>query len=173
VTAATGIDAMVHAIEAHTSARLKNPVSDLLALKALDLLSKNLVAAWRDGSDRAAREAMLLGATFAGQAFANAPVAAVHALAYPVGAVHHVPHGLSNAIVLPHVMRYNVTMAAPHYAEIARAILPDATGSAEALSQRLIDWIEGVITATNIPARLRDVGVPHDGLERLASDAMQ
>jgi alcohol dehydrogenase len=173
VTAATGIDAMVHAIEAYTSARLKNPVSDLLALKALDLLAKNLVAAWSDGSDRAAREAMLLGATFAGQAFANAPVAAVHALAYPVGAIYHVPHGLSNAIVLPHVMRYNATVAGPQYAEIARVILPDAGGSVEAQALRLIEWLEAVIAVTRIPRRLRDVGVSYEALERLASDAMQ
>jgi alcohol dehydrogenase len=86
-TAATGIDAMVHAIESYTSARLKNPLSDMLAVRALQLLSGHLLTACRNGQDRTAREAMLLGATLAGQAFANAPVAAVHALAYPIGGI--------------------------------------------------------------------------------------
>ncbi len=111
-TAATGVDAMVHAIEAYTSAHLKNPVSDMLAVKALDLLSRNLLPACENGQNRNAREAMLLGATFAGQAFANSPVAAVHALAYPVGGIYHVPHGLSNALVLPHVLRFSTGAAA-------------------------------------------------------------
>lgn len=93
VTAATGIDAMVHAIEAYTSKLKKNPMSDQLARQALMLLSKNLLTACERGTDLAARQAMLLGAYFAGQAFSNAPVAAVHALAYPIGGIFHVPHG--------------------------------------------------------------------------------
>ena len=99
VTAATGIDAMVHAIEAYTSALKKNPMSDLLAREALRLLAANLDEAVHNGSNREARQAMLLGACLAGQAFANAPVAAVHALAYPLGGNFHIPHGLSNAPV--------------------------------------------------------------------------
>ena len=128
-TAATGIDAMVHAIEAYTSARLKNPLSDMLARQAMQLLSANLVTACEEGSDRAAREAMLLGAALAGQAFSNAPVAAVHALAYPLGGHFHVPHGLSNALVLPHVLRFNLSAAAAHYAELAQT-LPAVTSGA-------------------------------------------
>ena len=106
-TAYTGIDAMVHAIEAYTSAHLKNPVSDMLAIKALELLSRHILTACRDGGNREARSAMLLGAMFAGQAFANSPVAAVHALAYPIGGIFHVPHGLSNALVLAPVLKFN------------------------------------------------------------------
>ena len=105
ITAATGIDAMVHAIEAFTSARLKNPLSDHLAIRALQLLADNLVEICRNGANVQAREAVLLGAMLAGQAFANAPVAAVHALAYPLGGVFHLPHGLSNALVLPQSVR--------------------------------------------------------------------
>jgi alcohol dehydrogenase len=101
ITAATGIDAMVHAIEAFTSQHLKNPLSDQLAIQALRLLTHNLLPVCKNGQDLAAREAMLLGAMLAGQAFANAPVAAVHALAYPLGGRFHLPHGLSNALVLP------------------------------------------------------------------------
>ena len=171
-TAATGIDAMVHAIEAFTSAHLKNPISDMLAIKALELLSRNLLPACKDGSNRAAREAMLLGATFAGQAFANSPVAAVHALAYPIGGIYHVPHGLSNALVLPHVLRFNAEAAAHLYAELAEVVVPGVTGDAENRTRALIDKLEEMIAATGIPARLRDVGIEHDGLQRMASDAM-
>jgi alcohol dehydrogenase len=171
-TAATGIDAMVHAIEAYTSAHLKNPVSDMLAVKALELLSRNLLPACENGQNRDAREAMLLGATFAGQAFANAPVAAVHALAYPIGGIYHVPHGLSNALVLPHVLRFNAQAAAHRYAELAHVIVPEAAGSDESKTQALIERLEQMIAATGIPARLRDVGIARDGLERMASDAM-
>jgi alcohol dehydrogenase len=171
-TAATGIDAMVHAIEAYTSAHLKNPISDLLAVKALELLSRNLLPACEDGQNRHAREAMLLGATFAGQAFANSPVAAVHALAYPIGGIYHVPHGLSNALVLPHVLRFNADAAAHLYAELADVVVPDVTGSAESRTAALIERLEQMIAATAIPARLRDVGIARDGLERMASDAM-
>jgi alcohol dehydrogenase len=171
-TAATGIDAMVHAIEAYTSAHLKNPVSDMLAIKALELLSRNLLPACEDGNNREAREAMLLGATFAGQAFANSPVAAVHALAYPIGGIYHVPHGLSNALVLPHVLRFNADSAAHLYAELADVVVPGATGSAEDKTQALIEKLEQMIAATAIPARLRDVGIEREGLGRMASDAM-
>ncbi|MBW9104392.1 iron-containing alcohol dehydrogenase [Paraburkholderia phenoliruptrix] len=171
-TAATGIDAMVHAIEAFTSAHLKNPISDMLAIKALELLSRNLLPACQDGSNRAAREAMLLGATFAGQAFANSPVAAVHALAYPIGGIYHVPHGLSNALVLPHVLRFNAEAAAHLYAELAEVVVPGVTGDAENRTRALIDKLEEMIAATGIPARLRDVGIQPDGLPGMASDAM-
>ncbi|KVA20700.1 iron-containing alcohol dehydrogenase [Burkholderia ubonensis] len=171
-TAATGIDAMVHAIEAYTSARLKNPVSDMLARHALTLLSRNLLAACDDGRDRRAREAMLVGAMFAGQAFANAPVAAVHALAYPVGGIFHVPHGLSNALVLPHVLRFNAPAAAPLYAELAAIVAPAAAGSDEAKARALIDEIDRLIAATGIPRTLREVGVTEGDLPRMAAEAM-
>ncbi|WP_206956551.1 iron-containing alcohol dehydrogenase [Trinickia acidisoli] len=171
-TAATGIDAMVHAIEAYTSARLKNPISDMLAVRALQLLSTHLLTACTNGDERKAREAMLLGATFAGQAFANAPVAAVHALAYPIGGIYHVPHGLSNALVLPHVLKFNAQAAAPLYAELAEAVLPTVTGSAEEKTRALIDHVERLISDTGIASTLREVGIERDGLERMAKDAM-
>src|SRR5690606_25788683 len=104
-TAATGIDAMVHAIEAYTSLNANNnPVSAMLAREALRLLGANIETAVHDGANEAARGAMLLGSMLAGQAFANSPVGGVHALAYPIGGSFHVPHGLSNSLVLPHVM---------------------------------------------------------------------
>ena len=108
ITATTGIDAMVHAIEAHASKNANNnPLSAMLAREALRLLGANIETVIADGSNLAARGAMLLGSMLAGQAFANSPVAAVHALAYPIGSTFHIPHGLSNALVLPHVLRFN------------------------------------------------------------------
>lgn len=172
ITAATGIDAMVHAIEAFTSRRLKNPLSDNLALKALHLLANNLVEACRNGGNLQAREAMLLGAMLAGQAFSNAPVAAVHALAYPLGGVFHLPHGLSNALVLPHVLRFNAEAAAEHYAQLADSLLPGTPGDTHARTAALIAHIEALIAATQMQNRLRDYGIQETDLPRLAADAM-
>ncbi|TGV47354.1 iron-containing alcohol dehydrogenase, partial [bacterium M00.F.Ca.ET.141.01.1.1] len=97
-------------------------------------------------------------------AFANSPVAAVHALAYPIGGIYHVPHGLSNALVLPHVLRFNAEAAAHLYAELAEVVVPGVSGDAKNRTRVLIDKLEEMIAATGIPARLRDVGIPPDGL---------
>ncbi|MDB5764350.1 MAG: iron-containing alcohol dehydrogenase [Herminiimonas sp.] len=172
VTAATGIDAMVHAIEAYTTRHKKNPLSDMLALQALTLLAPNLVAACEDGKNLAVRQAMLLGATMAGQSFSNAPVAAVHALAYPIGGIFHVPHGLSNALVLPHVLRFNMPNAAALYAELAEIVAPQAQGSAEARSHALIGAMEQIAARVGIETRLSQVGIAAADLDRLADDAM-
>jgi len=173
-TAATGIDAMVHAIEAYTSVRLKNPLSDALAREALRLLAANLIAVCTNGQDIAARERMLLGATLAGQAFANAPVAAVHALAYPLGGHFHVPHGLSNALVLMQILNFNLPEAHALYAELADCIgAPSVHEGEHARAHDMIAHMEALIDATGIPRRLRDVGVAQTDLPMLARDAMQ
>ena len=172
ITAATGIDAMVHAVEAYTSAHLKNPLSDILAQQALTLLSQNLARVCRNGQDLSARQAMLLGATLAGQAFSNAPVAAVHALAYPIGGMFHVPHGLSNALVLPHVLRFNLSHAAPLYAQLASIVAPLATGSEETRAQALIDAMQELAAQTGIVRTLREVGIAESDLDALAEAAM-
>jgi alcohol dehydrogenase len=172
VTAATGIDAMVHAIEAYTSRHKKNALSDMLAREALKLLSRNLVAACENGGNVQARQAMLLGAMLAGQAFSNAPVAAVHALAYPIGGIFHVPHGWSNALVLPHVLRFNAGHAASSYAELADIVVPGCQGSDEARSQALIDALEKLASQVGIATKLREVGITEADLDRLADDAM-
>jgi alcohol dehydrogenase class IV len=182
VTAATGVDAMVHAIEAFTSRRLKNPVSDCLAREALRLLSTNIHEACRNGGNREARQAMLLGSMLAGMAFANAPVAGVHALAYPVGARFHVPHGLSNSLVLPAVIRFNLMAAESLYAELADIVVPARTGQAgstggggtartkaEALAARLT----ALPLELSLQTRLRDVGIAESDVAQLAEDAMR
>lgn len=173
-TAATGIDAMVHAIEAYTSKVKKNPLSDALAREALRLLGGNLIAACQNGQNRAAREAMLLGAALAGQAFSNAPVAAVHALAYPLGGHYHVPHGLSNALMLGPVLRYNMAAAAPLYAELSDVLLGARPGRDEAArSQDFVAEMERLMNESGAPRRLRDVGVTDNSLAMLATDAMK
>ena len=172
VTAATGIDAMVHAIEAYTSRHKKNPLSDMLARNALQLLSANLLHACENGRNLGARQAMLLGAMLAGQAFANAPVAAVHALAYPIGGIFHVAHGLSNSLVLPHVLRFNAPAAAGLYAELAEIIVPAASGSAEARAEALAVAMQQIATITGIERTLQQVGIQESDLDRLADDAM-
>ena len=172
VTAATGIDAMVHAIEAFTSKHKKNPMSDSLAVQALRLLSSNLMVACEQGGNLQARQAMLLGACFAGQAFSNAPVAAVHALAYPIGGIFHVPHGLSNSLVLPHVLRFNMAHATAHYAELAAVVAPHVSGSDEARAEALIAAMQQVARMTGIETSLRQVGIAEKDLDRLADDAM-
>jgi alcohol dehydrogenase class IV len=175
VTAATGIDAMVHAIEAYASASPNNnPVSRALAREALRLLGRSLLAAVRQGDNRQARADMLLGAMLAGQAFANSPVAAVHALAYPIGGHFHVPHGLSNALVLPHVIRFNALAAGSVYAEIAPDLFPElADVGTQARADAFAEALAGLAPACGLQSRLREVGIPEDALPMMAADAMK
>ncbi|MBF8746721.1 iron-containing alcohol dehydrogenase [Pseudomonas monteilii] len=175
ITAATGIDAMVHAIEAYTSKLKRNPLSAMLAREALRLLASNIDQAVHNGGNLQARQAMLLGACLAGQAFANAPVAAVHALAYPLGGHFHVPHGLANALVLPHVLAFNRPEAVTDYAVLASDLLGPRLrpGDAYAQSQQLIDELAELVPRCGLPNRLREVGVPRHWLEPLAEDAFK
>jgi alcohol dehydrogenase class IV len=174
VTAATGIDAIVHAVEAYTSARLKNPLSDALAREALRLLSGNLLAAIRQPHDLEARSAMLLGAHLAGLAFSNAPVAGVHALAYPLGGLHHLPHGLTNALMLRHVLGHNLEAARDHYAELAEIIEPDCTGlGSQARAALLIERLDGLAQTSGLALRLRDHGIAFEEAPLLAKEAMR
>ncbi|MEM8759994.1 MAG: iron-containing alcohol dehydrogenase, partial [Pseudomonadota bacterium] len=174
VTAATGIDAMVHAIEAYTSKHRKNPVSDCLAREALRLLGGAIRTACTAPQDRRARGDMLLGSMLAGMAFANAPVAAVHALAYPLGGHFHVPHGLSNALVLPHVMAFNMPDAADLYAEIADIVFPELEGQpAAARAEGMAEKFLRLGPELGMAHRLSDVGVSHNHLPMLAEDAMK
>lgn len=175
VTAATGIDSMVHAIESYTSASANNnPVSRTLAREALRLLGANIETAVKDGQNVQARSNMLLGAMLAGQAFANSPVAAVHALAYPIGGIFHVPHGLSNALVLPHVMRFNASACTNAYATLAPNAFPDLAEVPE--QQRVdqfIDRLEALSADIGLEQTLREVGIGEADLPVMAADAMK
>ena len=174
VTAATGIDAIVHAVEAYTSARLKNPLSDALAREALRLLTTNLLTACDNPRDIAAREAMLLGAHLAGLAFSNAPVAGVHALAYPLGGLHHLPHGVTNALMLRHVLQHNAEAARDHYAELAPIVVPECEPEgSQARVALLIDRLDQLVRESGIAPRLRDYGIDIGEAPLLAREAMK
>jgi alcohol dehydrogenase class IV len=174
VTAATGIDAMVHAIEAYTSARLKNPMSDLMAREALRLLVCNIDQVCDHPENLDARAAMLLGAHLAGVAFANAPVAGVHALAYPLGGHFHVPHGVSNALMLGPVLAHNMEAARPLYAELGTLLDPALEGQGtQAQAQGFVAAMEAICRRAGVPLRLREVGVTAAHLGLLASEAMK
>lgn len=175
ITAATGVDAMVHAIEAYASTSANNnPLSKMLAREALRLLGANIETAVFEGHNKQARGQMLLGSMLAGQAFANSPVAAVHALAYPIGGTFHIPHGLSNALVLPHVLRFNAPDAHGLYAEIAADAFP-RLATVEGTQARCAAFIDALVQLSaklGLPARLRDVDIPQDAIGKMASDAM-
>lgn len=174
VTAMTGIDAMVHAIEAYTSRHRKNVVSDSLAVRALTLLSDNLRRVLQQGGDLDARRAMLQGSMLAGMAFANAPVAAVHALAYPIGGHFHVPHGHSNALVLMPVLQFNLPAAHALYGELASSLRRDGRPScAGHTGDAFVRAMDELVGDLGIERRLRDVGVRETDLETLAIDAMK
>jgi len=174
VTAATGIDAMVHAIEAYTSKIKKNVVSDCLARQALELLGANIRKVCATPDDRDARANMLLGSMLAGMAFANSPVAAVHALAYPLGGHFHVPHGLSNALVLPHVMDYNMSEASHQYLELADLCFPELKGvKADQKLDSMLDKTANLSLDLGLESTLSEVGVTSNDLELLAGDAMK
>ncbi|HEX2528827.1 MAG TPA: iron-containing alcohol dehydrogenase [Geminicoccus sp.] len=175
VTAATGIDAMVHAIEAYTSVSANNnPISRGLARQALQLLGSNIHRAVHEGRDLEARSAMLLGSMLAGQAFTNSPVAAVHALAYPLGGHYGVPHGLSNALVLPHVLRFNMEACADSYAELAPLVFPDiGPGEGREGAVRFIEALATLSHSVGLVQRLRDVGIEQDAIPMLAAEALK
>jgi len=173
ITAATGIDAMVHAIEAYTSRLRKNMLSDGLARQALSLLAGSIQTACEDASNVQARENMLIGACLAGVAFANAPVAAVHALAYPLGAIFHIPHGLANSLVLPPVLRFNLSHATTQYAEIHDVVRPGSQGSPADKAEGLIRYLAELPAVLGLPTRLGAFGITQQHLPALAADAMK
>ena len=177
-TASTGIDAMVHAIEGYASLNKNNNViSKMLAIEALKLLGGSIEKAVMDGTNVEARGNMLVGAMLAGKAFANSPVAAVHALAYPIGGTFHISHGLSNSLVLPYVLRFNSVdvKAAKNYAELAPYVFPklDINKGTQAVCAEFIDKLEDLSKRLGLPQKLREVDIPKDACEKMASDAMK
>lgn len=172
ITAATGIDAMVHAIEAYTSKIKKNFYADVLAKQALKLLNENLKLVLKDGSNLEARQNMLVGSMLAGQAFANAPVGAVHALAYPLGGHFHLSHGHTNALVLVEVLKFNAPEAKQHYAELMKWLDPYSHGNTDGLCDLFIDHMQRHLDQSGLTLKLNQLGIQENQLEILASDAM-
>tara|TARA_B100000242_G_scaffold143387_1_gene102082 strand:+ start:386 stop:1510 length:1125 start_codon:yes stop_codon:yes gene_type:complete len=172
ITAYSGIDAMVHAIEAYTTRLKKNPISDSLAREALYLLGNNIKLVNKEPNNIKARENMLLGSTLAGMAFTNAPCAGVHALAYPIGALFKVPHGLSNSLVLPEVIKFNSVCAEALYIQIADLCFPDLKNRDFSIND-FINEIYKLIEELKIPKTLNEVGVSQSDIPKLAGDAIK
>lgn len=173
ITAATGMDALIHAIEAYTSVNASG-ITDLLAARAMELISDNLRTAYAQGGNLEARAAMLEGSLLAGMAFANAGVTAVHAFAYPIGAEFHIPHGVANTIMLPAVMRFNLVGALTKFAEVAEYLGRPTEGlplrqAAEEAMEAVMELARDIQT----PASLAEFGVKEEHLPELAQGVMK
>ncbi len=178
ITASTGVDAMVHAIEAFTSVNPNNnPISKMMSIEALKLLGSSIEVAVFDGKNINARSNMLLGSMLAGKAFANSPVAAVHALAYPIGGLFNISHGLSNSLVLPYVLKFNSLNedARKNYAYLAPYVFKNLENNKndEKLCNHFIDLIENLSKKLKLPYRLRDLGIPEEACNSMAKEAMK
>jgi len=173
VTADTGMDALVHAIETFVAASA-TPFSDILAERAIEWIAHYLPIAFAKGSNLEARYYLSLGATVAGMAFASGGLGAVHALAYPVGTEFHLPHGRSNALMLPHVMRYNLCGNPEQYGLIADLMGKDVEGlSAMEAAELSVEAVEELLSTVKISFRLRDYGVTEKDIPKLVEGGMK
>ncbi len=171
VTAATGLDALTHCVEAYAN-KFAHPAVDLYALNGVRLISAHLQRAVQNGRDAEARANLALGSLFGGLCLGPVNTAAVHALAYPLGGEFHVAHGVSNALLLPHVLRFNLPAAVDRYAEIAQALGVPAGASPAATAERGVERLAQLSAACGVPQRLSALGVPQDAIPRLARSAM-
>ncbi|MBQ8065475.1 MAG: iron-containing alcohol dehydrogenase [Prevotella sp.] len=172
VTADTGMDALTHCIEAYTN-KFAHPAVDIYALQGIRLIAANLERAVRDGKDVEAREALALGSLYGGLCLGPVNTAAVHALSYPLGGEFHIPHGLSNAILLPGVMKFNRPANLKRYAEVAVALGCEPGRDDNETAQRGVDFIYRLADAVGIPKKLTDLGIPQTAVDGMARAAMQ
>jgi alcohol dehydrogenase class IV len=172
VTAATGIDALTHCLEAYAN-NFAHPMASVLAIEGIRLVAENLVAACRDGSDIDARTQVALGSVYGGMCLGPVNTGAVHALAYPLGTQFHIPHGLSNALLLPYVMEFNLPEAVSQYAAIARAVGAEDGSSDEASARNGIEKIRQLIADCSIPSHLSEVDIPVEAIDGLAEGAIK
>lgn len=173
ITAETGMDALTHCIEAFTN-RFAHPVVDRYALTGIELIAANLERAVKDGSDREARTALSLGSYYGGLCLAPVNTAAVHALSYPLGGEYHISHGLANAILLPTVMRFNMSSDWEKHAAIAHAVGVDCTGlTTEEAARRGVERIAELSKRCGIPATLTELGIGREKVGELADAAMK
>jgi len=172
VTADTGMDAMVHAIESYV-ATSATPFSDILAERAIQWIARYLPMAWAKGSNLEARYYLSLAATMAGMAFASGGLGAVHALAYPVGTGYQLSHGRANAILLPHVIRYNIPGIPERYGVMANLMGRDVEGlSSMEAAELAVEAVQDLLSQIAIPYRLRDYGIPGEAIPRLVEGGM-
>lgn len=172
VTAATGVDALTHCIEAYAN-KFAHKVVDLHALEGIRLISSTLPSAVKDGQNLEARTAMALGSFYGGLCLAPVNTAAVHALAYPLGSEFHVPHGVSNAVLLPHVLAFNLSAAPERYAQVALAMGAAPAESALQTAQRGLERIRWLNEECGIPSGLSHLGVPEAAIPGMAQAAMK
>jgi alcohol dehydrogenase class IV len=173
VTAATGMDALIHAIEAYTSINATT-ITDMYCIKAIELIYKNIRIAFAKGDNMDARTAMMEGALLAGIAFANAGVTAVHAFAYPIGAEFHIPHGIANTLMLPHVIRFNVLGNLEKFAQLAKPLGIPAEGLDNlAIVDKVIAAIDRLADDIRVPRHLADFGVKEKDINMLAEGVMK
>lgn len=172
VTADTGMDALTHCIEAYTN-KFAHPSVDIYALQGIRLIAANLEKAVKDGKDVEAREALAFGSLYGGLCLGPVNTAAVHALSYPLGGEFHIPHGLSNAILLPSVMKFNMPANVKRHAEVAIALGCEPGKNDEETAQRGVEFIYRLAEAVGIPKKLTDLGIPQTAVPGMAKAAMQ
>jgi len=172
VTAATGLDALTHCIEAYTN-KFAHPVVDQYALEGIKLIGQSLRKAYKDGSDIQARTDLALGSMYGGMCLGPVNTAAVHALSYPLGSSYKIAHGLSNALLLPHIMRFNLPAVVEKYSKIAMALGVESTADKQELANKGIEKITELSVACNVPQRMSDILIPESDIENLAESAMK
>ncbi len=172
VTADTGMDALTHCIEAYTN-KFAHPSVDIYALQGIRLIAANLERAVKNGKDVEAREAMAFGSLYGGLCLGPVNTAAVHALSYPLGGEFHIPHGLSNAILLPSVMKFNMPSSVKRYAEVAIAMGCQPGKDDQETAQHGVDFIYQLAEAVGIPKKLTDLGIPKTAVDSMAKAAME
>lgn len=171
ITAETGMDAITHCIEAYTN-KFAHPVIDVYALQGIKLIAANLLRAVKDGKDVEAREALSLGSMYGGLCLGPVNTAAVHALSYPIGGEYHISHGLSNAILLPSVMRFNMSANVKKYAEVALACGVEPGKNDEETAERGVEFITRLSKDCGIPTTLTELGIPETAVDHMAKAAM-
>jgi alcohol dehydrogenase class IV len=172
ITAATGLDALTHCLEAYTN-KFAQPFIDMYASEGMRLIAANLVRAVKQGDDGEARSRVAMGSLLGGFCLGPVNTAAVHALSYPLGSSFHLPHGLSNALLLPYVMEFNIPAAVERYADVAVALGCDREKGAMATALKGVEKIRQLIRECGIPATLREVGIPQEAIPGMAADAMK
>jgi alcohol dehydrogenase class IV len=172
VTAATGLDALTHCIEAYAN-KFAHPITDQYALQGIRLIAANLLRAVQNGADTEARANLALGSLYGGLCLGPVNTAAVHALAYPLGSGFKIAHGVSNAVLLPNVLRFNFSAAPERYAEVAMALGVKRNGSALGTAEHGVERIAELSRACGVPQRLSDFKIPRDAIPGLARAAMQ
>ncbi|WP_114938822.1 iron-containing alcohol dehydrogenase [Mucilaginibacter endophyticus] len=172
VTAATGLDALTHCLEAYTNL-YAHPFIDMYALEGIRLIAGNLVKAVNDGSDEDARTQLAIGSLMGGFCLGPVNTAGVHALSYPLGSMYHIAHGLSNALLLPFVMEYNIPAAPERYAAVARALGCDSSITDSETAYTGVEKIRELISQCGIPARLKEIDIDKNTIPQMAADAMK